>query len=225
MKSELGVEQEAQQNRRAGLERPVGADLGGAAHRRPGLPQPGRLQPAPAVLVSLALRGRRRSASATPPRASINRFPRRIESSGTACGCDGTGECTDGTRRPPPPLRPLRLPGLQQAAVLRRQQDARRAQLPAQEPVLHREGDPPARPAGRLLSTSTTASTSPRPAPPSTRTIPAGAGPLRLVDRHRRHLPEQRQPQRLLAAHPPPDHHPGPQLRLGQGRKQRRRHR
>jgi hypothetical protein len=58
MKNELGIEQESQLNRKAGPQRPVGRDLGVAADRRPRVPQPDRLQQAPAVLVPLALRGR-----------------------------------------------------------------------------------------------------------------------------------------------------------------------
>jgi hypothetical protein len=99
MKSDLGVQQEAQQNRRAG---PSG--LWGVIWE---------------TLLTDSLVFRSQAAYSTRPQywypwacengrlgecdavaGVINRFPRRVESSGVARGCTGTGECTNGNGTP-----------------------------------------------------------------------------------------------------------------------------
>ncbi len=99
LKSDLGVEQEAQQNRKAGL-----SGLWGviwetlltdslvfrsqvAYSRRPQYWYPWACEDGSLGTCDLAP-------------GTINRFPRRVESGGTARGCTGTGECTNGNGVP-----------------------------------------------------------------------------------------------------------------------------
>ena len=123
LKSELGVEQEAQQNRKAGLSGLWGLIWESLLTDELVFRSQAAIQQAAAVLVSLGLRGR--------PPGRMRYHPRGDQQVPPAGGTDGHRRrlyrhrrVLGRQRRSPPARRPVRLPDVQPPAVLHRQQGA-----------------------------------------------------------------------------------------------------